>query len=199
VLNANNVQLVDEIKIPSFGDVDWVAYIIKHNSIQDLCGIELVAGSTTQTGEVVKAVRDFQAGRLSRSYKYGLNTYDTSKRSFTQILNKGQVFENWKKLYIWLIQDFVLQDILERFKINLTEGLKKDNFIVFQTVRMSYDDSYDIFRMEKGKLFSASVADLRKAYERQSFPPIEEFIESISRKVRKLYRLGTGSRLTSYM
>jgi hypothetical protein len=41
----------------------------------------------------VQGLRDFIAGQdvRERSYRFGMNTYDTIKRSVTQLLNKGIV------------------------------------------------------------------------------------------------------------
>ena len=65
--------------------------------VEDVVAVEIQADSTTSTGGLVQGMRDFVAGQdvQSQTYDFGMNTYDTIKRSVPQLLNKGIVYETW--------------------------------------------------------------------------------------------------------
>jgi hypothetical protein len=156
------------------------SYRDKENRIKDFCGIEVVSDSTTQTGELVRALKDFiKNGTLQERYKYGMNTYNTIKLSFTQIMVKGQVFEKWSKKYIWLLQDSLFNNLVERFGLKLETGYKDSN-IIFYVVKMV--DYKDFFKISLKKIYSTSVQELTKAFRQTEILPIEDFLKAIRRK-----------------
>jgi hypothetical protein len=180
-LNKENIELVPEVELRGFGNIDWVgSYRDKENRIKDFCGIEVVSDSTTQTGELVRALKDFiKNGTLQERYKYGMNTYNTIKLSFTQIMVKGQVFEKWSKKYIWLLQDSLFNNLVERFGLKLETGYKDSN-IIFYVVKMV--DYKDFFKISLKKIYSTSVQELTKAFRQTEILPIEDFLKAIRRK-----------------
>ena len=95
----NNVVPFAEVNLPGIGHIDYV--LVRHKPMQaevdDFVTVEFQADSTTGTGQIVKALQDFINGEdiADKSYKFGMNTYDTIKRSMSQLLNKGIVYEDW--------------------------------------------------------------------------------------------------------
>lgn len=179
-IGFDEIHLVPEVELSGFGDVDWVAYKFEKNEIMDFCGMEIMADSTTQTGELVKAWKDFFSRNLSDRYGYGMNTYNTIKLSFTQILNKGQVFEHWKKYYVWILQDVLFSNLVERFGLGISKGVRKGKWIIFATVTM--ERKGNTYVVKPNEMFSSSINELLKAYNRVDIPSIEGFIEIIKRK-----------------
>jgi hypothetical protein len=65
--------------------IDYV--LVKHKpmqaEVQDFVTVEFQTDSTTGTGKLVQGLRDFVAGQdiQKRTYSFGMNTYDTIKRS----------------------------------------------------------------------------------------------------------------------
>ena len=53
-----------------------------------------------------------------KNYGFGLNLADIWKRSFTQILNKGIVLENWGHKIYWVVQEPVYQYFMNRYNLN---------------------------------------------------------------------------------
>ena len=185
-LKKKTVCLVPEVRLAGFGNVDWVAFTQGDNgAVQDFCGIETVANDTTQTGQLVRAIEDFlKKGRLRRRYNFGLNTYNAVKLSFTQIMNKGQVFESWKKRYIWILQDTLFANMLERFGLELKEGLRK-HYIVFVTVKLHHNKNTDLYEVQQDKIYCTSIRQLAKAYKRESLLPIDDFVKAIERRAQQ--------------
>jgi hypothetical protein len=95
--SANNVLLFSEVKLNNVGSFDFV--LVKHkpisSSIDDFCIVEFQSDSTTGTGKLVNALEDFMKNidELEHKYAFGLNTYNTIKLSYIQMLIKGQVLE----------------------------------------------------------------------------------------------------------
>jgi len=197
-LNENQIQFVKEVPLShrkgekriDYGRVDWVAYKTEENEVEgikDFCGIEIMADATTQTGELVRAFNDFLNGNLSNRYNYGLNTYNTIKLSFTQILNKGQVFEHWQKYYIWMLQDVLFSNFTRRFNLQISEipsrkSEKGEKYIIFATVAMKKSEKANFYELRLDKLYHASIDELLRAYHRIDIPPIEYFIDAIKHK-----------------
>jgi len=182
-LNQKNVELVREVTLSGFGHVDWVGFCRdRDNRIMDFCGIEVASDSTTQTGQLVKAVEDFiKSGEVQSRYTYGMNTYNTIKLSFTQVMFKGQVFEKWMKKYIWLLQDSLFDNLVERFGLELEQG-NKDNEIIFYVVKMVKNKD-DLFNIALKNMYSTKVQELVKAFRQTEVLPIEDFVRAIRSKL----------------
>lgn len=177
------IQLTSEVELKNFGNVDWVGFTITKTGNVDFIGIEIMADSTTQTGQLVKALKDFMEKKeLRRRYNYGMNTYNTIKLSFTQMLNKGQVFEKWNKYYVWILQNELLAALLDKFKLEVRKGVNKDNKIVFASISMKFEEEKNIFVLELENYYSTSVDELLHAYRRGDVPDIETFVKAILRK-----------------
>ncbi len=124
--NFNNVIPFPEVKLPNVGTIDYV--LVRHKpmkaEVDDFVAVEFQADSTTGTGQIVQALRDFVAGQDIReqTYRFGMNTYDTIKRSMTQLLNKGIVYEAWGVKCYWVIQEYIYANLVNRY------GFKKDGY-----------------------------------------------------------------------
>jgi len=98
---TNNVILFSEVKLNNVGSFDFV--LVKHkpisSKVDDFCIVEFQSDSTTGTGKLVDAMIDSvnNINVLENKYNFGLNTYNTIKLSYIQMLIKGQVMEKWDK------------------------------------------------------------------------------------------------------
>lgn len=185
ILKTEKVEIINEVKLKGFGTLDWVAFSLNKdgNEIENFCGIEIQSDSTTQTGKIVEAIVDFFNNKLKDKYNYGLNTYNTIKLSFTQMMNKGQVFESWDRKYVWVVQDVLFQNFSKRFDLKLKEGTDDKKSIVFQTVKMVLNKG-NVFDIELDKKYSASISDLLYAYRRKSLPDVNDFKEKVISKFK---------------
>lgn len=122
----NNVIPFSEMKLPNVGTIDYV--LVRHKpmkpEVADFVAVEFQTDSTTGTGHIVQGLKDFVAGDdvSSRTYVFGMNTYDTIKRSTIQLLNKGIVYESWGTKCYWVIQEYIYANLVRRY------GLKKDGY-----------------------------------------------------------------------
>lgn len=182
----NDLVVFSEVGLSQTGTFDFV--MVKHrpfsSEIEDFIVIEFQTGQTTGTGQLVKGLKDFIKGEdiHGRSYGFGLNLADIWKRSFTQILNKGIVLENWGHKIFWVIQEPVYQDFLDRYNLG---GMAYDD--KHTTVFVIYDlrqdpDKYDLFQT---RIESSTVDDLFKAFRNNpNIPSKEKFVNKLNAKLK---------------
>ncbi|HEC34707.1 MAG TPA: hypothetical protein ENI37_08365, partial [Chloroflexi bacterium] len=86
------------------------------------------------TGKLIDALNDFRSGQdvIGKNYGFGMNTYDTLKRSYTQILNKGVVMEQWEQRIYWVFQSPVFDNLCQRYQPGFSSGSDQTNvFVVY--------------------------------------------------------------------
>jgi len=182
---VDNSILFQEVKVSGFGSFDFV--LVKHTplkaTVDDFVVIEFQSDSTTGTGALVNNVRDIiENEEFHENYRFGMNTYNTIKLSFIQMLMKGQVIENWGKNIVWVMQDFVFSNMLSRFDLE-RKPLDRDLSTHFFLYKM---DETDIgFDLKLGETCSSSVRDLAKAFERgKGLPTLNSFIKTLEAKIQ---------------
>lgn len=191
--NANNVLLFSEIKVENVGSFDFV--LVKHkpisNKIDDFCIVEFQSDSTTGTGKLVEGLKDFMAGQdvNTKKYSFGLNTYNTIKLSYIQMLVKGQVMERWNKHIIWIMQQYVYDNMVNRFYLTDMEYDFSNNNKYFIYDLEKQNDIYTLQLIDKK---SSTVANLLRAFTHQPTPSIDDFLELLQTKVKMRIGLQIG-------
>jgi len=181
----NNILLFPEVKLNGIGTFDFV--LVKHkpisNKVDEFCVVEFQSDSTTGTGKLVNALKDFMDGYdvTKKNYSFGMNTYNTIKLSYIQMLIKGQVMESWNKNAYWIMQEFVFDNMANRFHLENLDFDKKLNTHYYL---------YDL--IEKGKIQrlefitkkSTSVNNLLTAFTHQPIPNIDNFVKKLEEKIK---------------
>jgi hypothetical protein len=182
--STDNVLLFSEIRLNNVGSFDFV--LVKHKPLSckvvDFCVVEFQSDSTTGTGKLVDAIRDFTAGRnvLDENYSFGLNTYNTIKLSYIQMLIKGQVMERWNKYIYWVMQKYVFENMENRFKLNEMEYDENLCTKYFLYDLINNGNLYNIQLVEKR---ASSISNLLKAFTHQPTPSLDEFINVLEDKI----------------
>lgn len=181
----NNILLFPEVRLNGVGTFDFV--LVKHkpisNKVDDFCVVEFQSDSTTGTGKLVNALKDHMNSKnvQNQSYAFGMNTYNTIKLSYIQMLIKGQVMESWDKNIFWVLQKFVFDNMVNRFNLEELKYNKK------------HKTQYHIYDLtKKGNLFklglvekkSTTVANLITAFTHQPTPNIDTFINKLEEKIK---------------
>lgn len=139
--NLSNVIYFPEVKLPNVGSIDFV--LVRHKpmkaEVDDFVPVEFQTDSTTNTGQLVQGLQDFVKGQdiTTRKYTFGINTYDTIKRSMTQLFNKGIVYEGWGVKGYWVIQEYIYANLVKRY------GLKPSGYFPEHASRFAL---YDFIR-----------------------------------------------------
>ncbi|OIO75246.1 MAG: hypothetical protein AUJ85_03640 [Elusimicrobia bacterium CG1_02_37_114] len=180
---TDNILLFSEVRLNNIGSFDFV--LVKHkplsSDIEDFCIVEFQTDSTTGTGELVTAMSDFMKNNLKDdSYNFGMNTYNTIKLSYIQMLIKGQAMENWGKNIIWVMQSYVFENMKKRFILkNLKYKTSNFNkFFIYDLARRE-----NIYTMKLCKKYSTTVSNLLKAFKHQPIPDLNEFLKVLKEKI----------------
>jgi len=182
--STNNVLLFKEVGLSKVGTFDFV--LVKHkpisSEIEDFCVVELQTDSTTQTGRLVESLEDFLNGiTVSKDrYNYGMNTYNTIKLAYIQMLYKGQVMEKWHKKIFWISQRYVFENMVSRFNLFNLDYSKNNSTIFFV-----YDlfKKRSIYKLKKVYKKSSTIKNLLTAFTKQPMPDINDFIDVLRGKI----------------
>jgi hypothetical protein len=183
--SVNNILVFSEVHLRKTGSFDFV--MLKHAplsiEIEDFIVIEFQTGQTTGTGKLVQGFKDFLKGESIsyETYGFGLNLYDIWKRTFTQVLNKGIILENWGHKIFWVVQEPVYRYFEERYNLR-TIGFGKEhstNFAVYNLVGQEKR-----FELVASRMTSASIDQLFNAFRNNpDIPSKDEFIGVLQSKI----------------
>lgn len=182
----DNVIPFSEVKLPNVGTIDYV--LVRHKpmkaEVEDFVPVEFQTDSTTGTGQVVQGLRDFVTGLdvRAQTYSFGMNTYDTIKRSITQLLNKGLVYEAWRTKCYWVIQEYIYANLVNRY------GLKQEGYAVehasrFALYNLVQED--DKLTLTPIRFVSTTVDEVYQAMRNNSnLPNKDKFVNVLNKKLR---------------
>lgn len=182
----DNVIPFSEVGLPNVGHIDYV--LVRHKPMQaeidDFVAVEFQTDSTTSTGGIVQGLRDFIDGEnvSGKSYKFGMNTYDTIKRAMTQQLNKGIVYEAWGTKCYWVIQEYIYANLVKRY------GMKTDGYDPSHASRFAL---YNLVP-DKGRLIlhntrhvSTTVDEVYQAMRHNpGLPNKDKFVATLTERLR---------------
>jgi hypothetical protein len=152
--------------------------------IEDFVAVELQTDSTTQTGQVVQGLRDFVAGEnvASQMYRFGMNTYDTIKRSMTQLSNKGIVYEAWGTKGYWVFQDYIYQNLVRRYGFK-HEGYTSEHALRFALYDLVPQSARLVF--ERQRFVSTTVDEVYQAMRNNpGLPNKDNFLATLNSKLK---------------
>jgi hypothetical protein len=184
----NNVIPFSEVRLPNTGSIDYV--LVRHKpmkaEIEDFVPVEFQTDSTTGTGQVVQGIRDFFAGLdvRERTYLFGLNTYDTIKRSMTQLLNKGIVYETWNIKGYWVIQEYIYANLVKRYaSLKEEEGYLSDQAVRFALYNLVPNG--ELFTLTPSRFVSTTVNEVYQAMRNNSGrADKDKFIQILTKKLQ---------------
>lgn len=190
----NNVILFPEVSLPNIGTIDYV--LVRHRplkaEVEDFVAVEFQTDSTTGTGALVQGLRDFVAGQeiADRSYRFGMNTYDTIKRSVTQLLNKGIVYEAWAIKGYWVIEEYIYTNLVNRYGLK-AEGFAADQASRFALYRFARHDA--LLTLTPTRYVSTTVDEVFQAMRRNpGLPDKDRFVDVLNIKLHAKLNLKFG-------
>lgn len=184
--NTHDVVVFSEVRLPNVGSIDYV--VVKHRpmrpEVEDFVAVEFQADSTTSTGALVAAFREFMGGEdiARRSYRFGTNTYDSLKRALTQLMNKGIVYESWGTKCYWVIQEYLYENLAERY------GLAESPYEAQHSTRLALYSLRSIagrLALERTRVLSTSVDSVYQAMRNNPRMPAKDaFVAGLSHRLR---------------
>ena len=192
--DLNNLMIFSEVKLPSGGIIDHV--ILRHRplrpKVEDFVAVEFQSNSTTGTGALVKGMEDFLDGQdiSARSYKFGMNTYDSIKRTVAQLMNKGVVYENWGTKCYWVIQEYFYENLVQRygFKSRGVSNADSTRFALYNLVPR--DGGLELtFK----RFISTSVNEVYRAIRNKpDMPKKDDFVKHLNAKLQIKLKASMG-------
>ena len=182
--STDNILLFKEVRLKDVGTFDFV--LVKHkpisSQVEDFCIAEVQSDSTTGTGKLVNALKDFMNGSNlnEKSYNFGMNTYNTLKLAYMQMLIKGQVMESWNKKIFWVIQNFVYDNMVSRFNLVDLE-YNKNNKVHYHIYDLERNQNLYNLKLKDQK--STTVSNLIRAFTHQPTPNKADFITKLEEKI----------------
>jgi len=181
----NNVIPFAEVRLSNVGAIDYV--LVRHKplraEVDDFVAVEFQSDSTTGTGKLVQGLRDFMAGVdvQKQTYRFGMNTYDTIKRSITQLLNKGIVYEAWNIKGYWVIQEYIYSNLVHRY------GFKQAGYVPEHSSRFALYDleqAGDRLTFAPKRFVSTTVDEVYQAMRNNpNLPAKDEFVKVLNNKL----------------
>jgi hypothetical protein len=189
--DLDNITTFAGVPLSGFGSIDYVLarHKLMSSAIDDFVTVEFRSDSTTAAGALVRAMSDFMAGQdlTSRSYRFGMNTYDTIKRSVTQLFNKGIVYEAWGVKSYWVMQDYIYDNLAARY------GLKLSGYDPSDATRFALYDlepKEDRLTLKRKRIISVSVDEVYQAMRKNpGAPDKDDFVTSLKRRLEAKLKL----------
>lgn len=161
--------------------------MVKHkpisSKVDDFCIVEFQSDSTTGTGKLVQALKDFMNGVniTENKYAFGMNTYNTIKLSHIQMLIKGQIIEKWGKQIYWIMQKYVFENMVNRFILQEMDFDETDKTKYFIYDLFENEGLYTLKQVDKK---SSTISNLLKAFTHQPAPEIDDFVKVLQDRVK---------------
>jgi hypothetical protein len=181
-----NLVLFSKVRLPNIGTIDFV--LVRHKpmkaEVDDFVPVEFQSDSTTGTGALVQSLKEFMKGVniTEKKYNFGINTYDTIKRSITQLFNKGIVYESWGIKSYWVIQEYIYANLVKRY------GLKREGYSAEHASRFAlqeYSSEGNKITLHATRFVSISVDEMYQAMRNNpGLPSRGQFVATLNDKLK---------------
>lgn len=189
--DLNNVIPFAEVRLPNIGSIDYV--LVRHKplraEVDDFVTVEFQSDSTSGTGGLVRGMNDFMEGDdiSLRTYQFGMNTYDTIKRSMTQLFNKGIIYEGWGVKCYWIVQEYIYENLAARYGLKMT-GYTPDDASRFALYNL--EPSGNRLTLKRSRVISVSVDEVYQAMRNNPGAPEKDaFVTSLNRRLEAKLKL----------
>ena len=183
-LEKPSLGIADELQIPE-GRVDYVLFDLDTND--PLAMVEVMACSTTGTGEVLKSLHSILGGVTStNSFTYGINFRQVLSRMIVQTMSKSGAAAAMDLPMVWVTQDVFARYITETTALKLEpEELpldKVENDFYLLTFSMVGSVRQGLV-LEVDQLLTCSYADLESVFRAAASSGSSELADRVRMKV----------------
>lgn len=178
----------------SMGRIDYILalYDTTTKEIVDFLVLEVMACSTTMTGDILQSFHDILQGRKTEQrLKYGINFRQVVSRMMVQVLAKAYACEKWNKRMVWAIQDVLYRYMQTTTKIELrqmplatSENPPSDIPILFYVYGMEMDEKQERFQLKLKEIYGGTKENFAKILEPMKLPETDTLLELIQQKIQ---------------
>lgn len=187
--------IIPEASLP-MGRIDYILaqYDPSMRQVVDFNILEVMACSTTKTGDVLRSLHDILEGsQIQRTLKYGINFRQVISRMMVQILAKAFACEKWNKRMVWAVQDVLYRYMQATTKISLKplalEAIDNppetgEMPILFFVYGMDLAaENQEIFELKLKEFYGGTKEDFTTVFEPLTIPDSETMIEILHDKI----------------
>jgi hypothetical protein len=200
--NSSDLKIIvlDEFELPIIGRVDYIIglYDTKTKTVVDFLLLELMACSTTFTGDVLCSLHDILQGKTTtKKLKYGINFRQVLSRMMVQVMAKAYACELWNKKMVWVIQDVLYDYMIKTTKLSLTiispdklESLDPRINILFYVYCLHFNPNMNKFELLLKGIYGGNKESIRGIFEPTTIPSKDTMMAMINKRL-----LEKGSKL----
>ena len=189
----NEIIVLPKVSL-SMGRFDYILaqYNTTTNEVADFVVLEVMACSTTMTGDVLQSLHDILQGRITeRRLKYGINFRQVVSRMMVQVLAKAYACEKWNKRMVWAVQDVLYSYMKATTKIDLqkipattSENPPSDMPILFYVYGMEMGEEGERFRLKLKEIYGGTKESFARILEPIELPETNRLLELIQQKIQ---------------
>jgi hypothetical protein len=189
---SSKTVVIPEVSLP-MGRIDYVIsrYATTARRVVDFVVLEVMACSTTTTGDVLRSFHDILQGKTtSRRLKYGINFRQVISRMMVQVLAKAYACEKWHKRMVWAVQDVLYRYMAATTQLDLrripmadTPRLDEDTTILFHIYSMRRNPGAECFDLELAEVRGGNMRDFARVFEPKEIPETDGLLSLLTRKI----------------
>lgn len=187
----SELLLIPEMSLP-IGRIDYIIAQCDRATrrVEDFIVLEVMACSTTTTGDVLRSFHDIIQGRTTeKKLKYGINFRQVISRMMVQVLAKAYACEKWNKRMVWAVQNVLYRYMQGTTKVELEsfplEALEiSQASILFFVYGMDMNEKQEMFELKLTEVYGGNKEDFARIFEPVEMPEIEGMLALIQQKVQ---------------
>jgi len=174
------------------GRIDYVLsqYDVVAKQVIDFIVLEVMACSTTYTGDVLKSLHDILNSRQTGGrLRYGINFRQVISRMMIQVLAKAYACQKWQKRMVWAIQDVLYEYMklttkveLESYELSDLQRIPPDLSYCFFVYGMSQSD--DMFDLDLKKVYAGAMESFTRIFEPVEIPEVSTLVEVLKSRIK---------------
>lgn len=190
---GTEIIVLPEVGLP-MGRIDYILsqYNPSTRKVMDFLVLEVMACSTTYTGDILRSLHDILQGRQTeRRLKYGINFRQVISRMMVQVLAKAYACEKWNKRMVWAVQDVLYRYVeattrveLKRLPVDSMGDPPSEMSILFFVYGMEMKEDQEGFDLALQEIYGGTKENFAKILEPLELPKTERLFELIGQKIQ---------------
>lgn len=176
------------------GRIDYILslYDIGSQEVVDFIALEVMACSTTTTGDILRSFHDVLQGRITeKRLGYGINFRQVVSRMMVQVLAKAYACEKWNKRMVWAIQDVLYRYMkattqveLKSIPLDALDNPPPDMPILFLIYGMQMNVEQDKFDLRLNEAYGGTKESFARILEPAQLPETHRMLELIRQRIQ---------------
>jgi len=190
---ASKFYVIREVNFPNIGRLDYILvnYDEEADELLDACILEVMAVSTTTTGDIIRSMFEILGlqDAAKETYNYGINFRQVISRMMIQLVAKSYATSMWNAKMIWVIQDVLYDYMVNSTNLALKEvsreclEIAKED-ILFFVYELETNPNHDLYRIRLLSVKGGTREDVKRSLEPKAIPSLDDWRNLILNNVR---------------